>query len=567
MWEYYQQVVDLYAQLFSSDWKIIAVLITVVIVLGLLWFITFAARRLWLKTLFLVVNLVGGWVVGSLIGNFWVVYPGLLLLPSLLLGLLLYVLSPFSEADRENEHTVVFRTRFGKIFIDISEHLGVFGSTGAGKTDSCIVPIIQHIFKWGLSSVIFDYKDFELMEKVYGILEAQRKKNLELERKGRATRALPKARKIYFQDPNLSDQINPIDPMYLEKMEDVEDISNTLFDNLYPGEGKEERFFKESGAAAFAGTVWRFKEDYRKLCSFPYVCAVLVLATAEQLIQFIEKSPRAKVLAAPFLDAAGNRRQLSSAKSSITAAIKKISTPDMFMVLRKSDFDLTINRPDNLTVLGLVNVPRRDSVYLPVIATIARMTMNQCSIRGRNYSPWIFDEGSALKFNNFERVLATLRTFKVIMVWALQDKVQGKILYNEDILKAVLANLNVKFLGIANEPDTAEYYSRIFGTHEVVEKSTSSGRGGVTTSRRKVEKRVYKPIEFRRLLKGVFFVADNQGKDRKVRLKKSNYTTQKPNQVYFFSREEIDRHYDQVMQTAGEIIAKETTDLEVTDID
>jgi len=308
--------------------------------------------------------------------------------------------------------------------------------------------------------------------------------------------------------------------------------------------------------------------DSLKNCSsFPYVCAVIIQASAEQLIYFIQKSNRAKVLASPFLDATGNKKQLASVKSSITAAIKKISTPDIFMVLRKSDFDLAINKPENKTVLGLVNVPSRDSIYLPIMATIARMVMNQCTVRRRDLSIWLFDEGSALKFPKLDRVLATLRTFKILIIWGLQDKVQGKILYNEDVLKAILSNLNIKLIGKANEPDSAEYYSKIFGTHTVTETSTNRGRGGASTTRRKVDKRIVKPSLFRSIKKGEFYLTSENGKGKKINLKKPKYLTQPPKQINFYTRNEIERHFDDVMVQAQSILEQDTRNIIMDDLE
>ena len=90
--------------------------------------------------------------------------------------------------------------------------------------------------------------------------EKQRQKNIKLQEKGKPTKPLPEIKNIYFPDPNLSHHINPLDPIYLEKMEDMESVAETLFANLYPGgdfASGTEKFFKESGAAAFAGTAWR----------------------------------------------------------------------------------------------------------------------------------------------------------------------------------------------------------------------------------------------------------------------------------------------------------------------
>lgn len=195
------------------------------------------------------------------------------------------------------------------------------------------------------------------------------------------------------------------------------------------------------------------------------------------------------------------------------------------------------------------------AVYLPIYATIARVIMNKCSVRERDYSIWLLDEASVLKFKLLYRVLATLRTYRVLIVWCLQDKVQGELLYNIKELKAILTNLGLQIIGKANDPETAEYYTKLFETIEEEEKSVSSGGGRESVTKSMREKKKYKAIVFRRLLAGEFFMIDKNGIDRKFRFKPIPYSPVLPDPVNFYSTVEIERHFDSVFEQVREILS------------
>jgi type IV secretory pathway TraG/TraD family ATPase VirD4 len=551
---YFTDVMQVYSALFASKLPVLLVMVGLILLLSGLWLIVFAAKSWILKSILLIGIQLIALFVSWRIGLIFVSFTSLLFLPSLLMGLLFYAVSPYSEKDLESKPVVKFETSKGNLYADLQTHAAVFGSTGAGKTDSVFVRIIKHIFKFSLSSVIFDYKEFELMEKVYYFQEEKRKENLKLEAQGKPIKKELPVYTVYLADPNYSHHIDIANREDLENMEDVEEISNVLFDNLYP-EGSSDKTWQEGASAAFAGTLWRMKEDYPDHCSLPYVAAMVLTASPEQLITFVKGSIKSSVLAAPFLDALSNPKMLGSFKSSISSAIKKICTPNIFMVMSKSDFDIAVNKPGYESIVGLVNKPEYDSVYLPVYATIARAIMNRCSHRGRDYSIWILDEGSALKFKLLYRVLAVLRSFKVHIVWGLQDKVQGEILYNLKELKAILTNLGFWFIGKANDPETAEYYTKMFEQIDVEERSVSTGDGATRVTKSVREKRKYKSVEFRRLNKGEFFTLDRDGRDRKQQFKRENYTPKPPEKINHYSKEEIEHHYNSVFAKVKEILA------------
>lgn len=557
---YFEVLLGLFEQFVTLPFYVQGFYVLAIVSLTTCWYITFTAKEGIYKLLSVILNAVIAFSVASVVGNYLYIIPGFLELPSLIVALTFY---PFRGiklfGEKENLHTLRYDTDKGPIYIDLRRHGGIFGGSGAGKTDSGYIPIIKHIFKYGLPASVYDYKDFELWEKVLYFHEKARKRNVELQLSGHQNIQLPELRCIYFKDPNYSDHFNFLDPIYIQEMEDVEAICNTFFDNLYPGDG-DGNFFKESGSSIMAGVTWRMKEDFPQYCDFPHISQIILNAKGKELMAFIQKSPRASALAAPFLKAKGNEKQLGSVISSVAAAMKKIATPNMYQVLSRNDFDIAINKDGNHTILGLINVPSRDTVYGPVLATIAQLMMNKMSERGREYSVHLWDEASTLKFNRLDKILATLRSFNIMVVWGLQDKVQGVILYNENILKAILANLGMKIIGKANDSDTAQYYTKLFETVDVKERSVSQSDRGKTTTTSTREKSKYKTFDFQRLKQGEFFFLDTESRDKKARVKLSHYENVRPEQKHFYTKQEIEDNYDSVAKRAKEILLEDLLD-------
>lgn len=560
MQQYIQQVEALYNQLLGSALITQFIFSGIILSLALGWLITLNLRPWNHKAIAFLITQGIGITVAMQTGGLSIVYPWLMFFPPLVLGSLMWFLKKLFSTQKEDETTVAFSTNKGTKYISLEKHVGVFGSTGAGKTESGFVPIIKHNFKWGLAQLIFDYKEWELMEKVYGLAKMVERENLKRAEIGEKTYPLPAIHTICFDDPNLSDHFNPVAPRFLDSMKDVEALATNFFDNLYPGD-EGTNFFKDSGSAAFAGTTWYYKETHPELCTWGMICATLILASSDQLMQLIDTSTRAKVLAAPFMDGKGNERQLASVKSSMTAVLKKVCTPEMFMIMNKDELDLDINDPKDPKVLGIVNNPTYDPVYLPVIALLCRIVMNRISKRKRRPCVIIFDEGSALKFRMLDRVLATLRTFKVLVVWGLQDKVQGAIMYSENVLKAILTNLTVLFLGKANDPDTADFYARLFAPRMVKRKSVSrTADGRKTTTISEEEKAKYKSIEFRQRDPGQFYIIDSKANDMNVRIKQTKYEAIAPVKKHNYTAQEIQDNFDKIFADAQKFLDEHTTD-------
>ncbi|GAL77295.1 putative mobilization protein BF0133 [Algibacter lectus] len=204
-------------------------------------------------------------------------------------------------------------------------------------------------------------------------------------------------------------------------------------------------------------------------------------------------------------------------------AFKKISTKKIFMALSSDGIPLDINNPENPSVICVVNNPKKDASLSPVIATILHTITKQMSERNRLPSFLLLEEASTIRLLNMHRIPATLRSYNIVCLYVLQDKIQNDMMYGGDkASKAILSNLSYQFFGKANDPETAKYYERFFEiikntTHSISKATGLSLEARITKGgEREVPKR--RAEIFFRLRQGEFIVFAD-GKDRKVRFK------------------------------------------------
>jgi len=240
--------------------------------------------------------------------------------------------------------------------------------------------------------------------------------------------------------------------------------------------------------------------------------------------------------------------------STLAYAIKKISTRKIFMVLSKDEISLDINNEKNPCVIALVNNPQKDASLSPVIATIIHTISKQMSRRNRKPSFMLLEEASTLRLLNMHRIPATLRSYDIVSVYVLQDKIQNDMMYGEKASKAILSNLSYQFFGKVNDPDTARYYERFFELVKMPTRSVSKSSGlslerRITEGEKEVSKR--RAEVFFRLKQGEFVVFAD-GKDRKVQFPRPEIPKGLPEPLEI-SEQELEQHYLKVHHDIGTI--------------
>ncbi|MBX2840445.1 MAG: type IV secretion system DNA-binding domain-containing protein, partial [Flammeovirgaceae bacterium] len=356
--------------------------------------------------------------------------------------------------------------------------------------------------------------------------------------------------------PNFSHRVNPIHPDYLKKFDDVNTLSNALISNLGDYNGSGNRIFLEIAEAALAGVIWRTKESYPECCNLAHVSAILMTKSFEELFDYIKASHYASLLAKPLLDSADTDRQLAAIMTTLSNAFRKIVSPELFAIFSGHDLELAINHPDHLCALNIINHPKYDAALTPFLATLTKCVLMQMAERHRHPSVFILDEAATIKVGDLDKVLKTLRSYNIAVVLGIQDKIDGVLMYGEQKFLSIMANLNAKIIGKANDPSTMKYYESLF---EIIrEKRTSVSRSaGLGTDTRLTttfqDRKKHYGQEFNQLAQGQAFVFDEKGANRKVHFDLLPVIEKPLQPIYNWTPVELKNNFDQILATARQL--------------
>lgn len=417
----------------------------------------------------------------------------------------------------------------------------VIGAAGSGKTESVVYNFLQHFRKYSFCGIIHDYKNFELTEIAYPLFK---------------TGNIP----FYIISfDQVFHKVNPIAPRYLPDEESVNEISRVILENLL--EQKDllpsgtTKFFNDAAEGLISGLIWRLKQDYPKFCTLPHLISIYQFLDAESLVSFLSSNTTSKAMADAFISGIDSERQTAAVKSTLSNALKKISTRRIFLALSEDEVPLDINNPQNPSVVCVVNNPRFETAYSPAIASILHTVIKQMSIRNRASSFIMLEEAPTIRLLHMHRVPATLRSYDISTIYVMQDKIQNELLYGEKASRAILANLSYQFFGKVNDPDTAKYYERFF---EIVKKESISINQGegldfdtrITRSEKETSK--IRADLFFKLQPGEF-VSFADGIEQRVLFEQQKIETSLPSGFVPYSPDEMQINFDRIHREAQSI--------------
>lgn len=469
--------------------------------------------------------------------------PGILyvICPLLFVHTFIYVFFHKQEASgtANKKYRVSFKTNKGSFQLEnIKRGASVIGSAGSGKTESVIYGFLKHFQKYQFCGIIHDYKDFELTEMAYPIFNASE---------------IP-FYSISFD--KIIHRVNPIAPRYLENEESVNEVSRVLIENLLEqrdsGATGTTKFFTDAAEGLIGGLIWKLKTSYPQYCTLPHLIAVYQFLDTDSLIAFLETNTTSRAMADAFISGKDSERQTAGVKSTLANALKKISTQRIFMVLSADEVPLNLNNKDNPAVVTVVNNPKYETAYAPIIATIIHTAIKQMSVRNSMASFLIMEEAPTLRLLNMHRIPATLRSYDIATVYVMQDKVQNDMMYGDKASRAILSNLSYQFFGKVNDPDTAKYYERFFELIKNPTKSISRSHNldfdtRITTGEREVSK-IRADVFFR--LKQGEFITYADGKDKKVQFKLQRIQKQLPKAPKVYSNTDLEENFERIYREA-----------------
>jgi len=468
-----------------------------------------------LALLFLYLGVVGCWGNSFQYGLF---YFFKWILPLYVISLVCY--AGLNESDTTNipkKYHAKFQLKNGVLNMkNIRRGVSIIGSAGSGKTESVVFNFLKHFDTYGFCGVIHDYKHFEITEMAYPLFQN------------------PKIPFHIISFDDIHKRVNPIAPRYMVDEESVNEISRVLLENLLEqkesGASGPSKFFNDAVEGLLGGLIWKLKTAHPKFCTLPHLIATYQYLDTEQLVSLLSSDFTSKAMADAFISGIDSERQTAGVRSTLSNALKKISTQRIFMTLSADEIPLDLNNPKHPSIVSIVNNPKFDTAYSPVIATIIHTITKQMSVRNRLSSFLLAEEASTFRLLNMQRIPATLRSYDIATVYVLQDKIQNDLMYGDKASKAILSNLSYQFFGKANDPDTAKYYERFFEiikqpTLSVSKSSNWNFDARITKGEKDVSK-IRADVFFR--LKSGEFIAFSDGKDKRVRFEKPDIKRELP---------------------------------------
>ncbi|WP_417885025.1 type IV secretory system conjugative DNA transfer family protein [Zunongwangia sp.] len=464
--------------------------------------------------------------------------------PLLLIHTALYVFLHKRENSKKSDHRyqVDFATTNGSFKLDnIKRGASIIGSAGSGKTESVVYGFLKHFRKEGFCGIIHDYKDFELTEMAYPLF---------------------KDGDIPFKVISLDKiihRVNPIAPRYLENEESVNEVSRVLIENLLEqresGTSGTTKFFNDAAEGLIGGLIWKLKTTYPQFCTLPHLIAIYQYLDTDSLIKFLETNTTSRAMADAFISGKDSERQTAGVKSTLANALKRISTQRIFMALSADEVPLNINSEENPEVISIVNNPKFETSYSPVIATVVHTITKQMSVRNSKPSFLLMEEAPTIRLLNMHRIPATLRSYNISTVYVMQDKIQNDMMYGDKASKAILSNLSYQFFGKVNDPDTAKYYERFFEIIKDPTKSVSRGHNldfdtRITTGEKEIPK-IRADVFFR--LKQGEFITYADGEDKKVQFKLAKIKRGLPEESKQFSQTDLETNFERIYEEARSI--------------
>ncbi|WP_127023474.1 type IV secretory system conjugative DNA transfer family protein [Flagellimonas beolgyonensis] len=518
---------------------IVAILLGIVMKAGN-WMITLIAS---LVIYFLLFYLLGYLGSSLPITYFLVLY----VTPSAVLGVVAMFVIQASSGSSEPKTGNVFDVAIPyngnkRLLVNIKRGVSVQGAAGSGKTASVAGHILKSMGERNVPALVYDYKNFELVEVVQWFYRES---------------TIP-IHAFAPHDPDKSIFLNPIDPAILKKDEDVSLMCKCIVQNIMAKDNKVgDNFFVQAAEGAIIGAIYVLRDKYPHFCSFPYLAGIFLTKEADELVEFIELSPAASVHARAFLDGKDSEKQMAGVKASLSNAFRVFAVPNIFYCMQKNTIGLNINNKDNLSLLCLVNIPKYDEIYSPILSIVTQAVISSMSERNQEPSYILLDEAPTLRINRIGKVPATMRSFDIATIYMLQDKVQAQVQMGLDKMKEVLANLSTLFFGKTNDPDTAKFFESYFETIKIKTKSTSkkAGWGGADRRISEAEKdeKKHKSFEMFKRSAGEFFVFNEKGEnyDAKIRLPELNPMEYKA--INITTQREIQSFFELVLKQAKEL--------------
>lgn len=360
----------------------------------------------------------------------------------------------------QNPYSVNFKTDNGTInVVNPFRATMVLGTPGSGKSYSVIEEYIRQHIQKQFSMMVYDFKFPSLAKEAYAFFQYY-KKNYKIE---------PNFSVISLDDIERSNFVNPISPDLIRKAADAIEASQTVLYNLNKEWITKKDFFAQSAISYFASCIYYLKiYEEGKYCTLPHAIA-LASCPDEKVFRIFSTYKELKFFMTPFADALEKQayEQLSGQTASARIPLSQLATKELFWVMGnnvypKLNVPLTINDPENPTVMVLANSPSTQTTNSPALGLIATQLLKEINAQGRQPCSIILDELPTMYFMGLDNLIATARSNKISTTLGMQDLEQLKRDYGDKVAATIFNIVGNIFSG-AVRSETASKLQEIFG--------------------------------------------------------------------------------------------------------
>lgn len=398
----------------------------------------------------------------------------------------LYINTPEEIREKLNEQWLLEGYKFkslkknsslSTLFVpDIQRGIAVSGSAGTGKTYSVIDPLLRSALDQGFPTILYDYKFPTQASRCVAY-------------------ALKRGYRVRFFTPGFtqSDICNIFD--FLKDEEDAVaagQLAHVISKNIeLNANASSDKFFEDAGATLVEGIFLltkavgaRHGREYADLITASEILSLPSLGKrleyARSIGQFSAWTMRPL---AQLISVSGSPETESSIIGTAQRIFQKFLKKDFIGAFcGQSTLPLDLDGKE-MIVFGLERNNR--DIIAPLMTAIMHMIIQRNISRPKPRADPLclfLDEFPTLYLPQFWQWLTQNREDGFCPVLGFQNLAQLELVYGKEIARIIFGNCSTKFLFNPQEPDSAEYFSKILGSFEITystkSRSHSSGKSG-----------------------------------------------------------------------------------------
>ncbi len=366
-------------------------------------------------------------------------------------------------------------------------HAQVVGTTNAGKTESVILPWAIDDIKSGRGFILIDGKsDRGLLDKIYAYaVKYKRSKDF---------------RMLSLVNPELSSNINPL------KGGSADEVTERIFAAF----NFDDEYYKNLQYEVLKQTLYLFE----KAGITPTFNKLIQAITNPVVMQSLQNKTDDKMLSAWVTRfVALSKEDREKRTSGLVNQLGHFTSGETAVLFNADEPQIDI---EHVMREGLIVYFQLPVLKTPTLGKATAKLVLQCiqsSVSSRHLDedknvPFFgvyLDDFTEYLIPSFVSLLNKSRSANVGVTFAHQA--QGDLgALGEDIKNTIQTNSNLKVFMRTNEPETAEYFSRLIGTKDGIKKTERQKAGLLGDERtgdgsvRDVEEFIYHPNQFKRFL-------------------------------------------------------------------